>query len=105
VPAFAQAPPGLEEVKDEISSKRLTHYWADFKCLKFSDGSEQNAWEQCKTACMAFDSAPNPGKFAGHSRTCVYDMTQETWQASAKQLTPEEQARPGPRPCKCLLHV
>jgi hypothetical protein len=100
VPAIAQAPPGLENIKDGEMSKRLIHYWADFKCLEFSDHSEAGPKEQCKKACLEFENTPSPGKFVGHSQTCVYDSTMESWFNSGKVLTPEERKQPLPRKCK-----
>jgi hypothetical protein len=79
VPAIAQAPPGLENIKDGEMSKRLIHYWADFKCMRFSDRSEAEPRIQCKKACLAFENTPPPGKFVGHSQTCVYDAIMEAW--------------------------
>jgi hypothetical protein len=100
VPAIAQAPPGLENIKDGEMSKRLIHYWADFKCISFSDNSEQGPKEQCKKACLEFENAPPAGQFVAHSQTCVYDSTMESWFNSGKVLTPEEKKQPLPRKCK-----
>jgi hypothetical protein len=100
LPCFAQAPPGIDNIKNDEMSKRVIHYWADFKCIGFSDHSEQSPKEQCKKACLEFESAPPAGQAVEHSWTCIYDQSMESWYQSGKLLTPEEKKQPLPRKCK-----
>jgi hypothetical protein len=93
-------PPGVENINNDEMTKRVIHYWADFQCTGLSDHSEQNIKEQCKKACLEFESAPPVSQYVAHSQTCVYDSSMESWYRTGKPLTEEERKKPLPRECK-----